>query len=67
MHTHGHSAGGGRHSAGRQQYRVRNTAEEQQGRHVLPIDANTKMHAELRAVTGLDSSDQLPARHRFAR
>ena len=66
MHTHGHSAGVGRHSAGRQQYRVRNTAQEEQGRHILPSDPSTKMQAELRAVAGLDSTDQLPARHRLA-
>jgi hypothetical protein len=37
MRIQGHSADGGRHSAGRQQYRLRDFPREQQGRHLVPI------------------------------
>ena len=66
MHIHGHSAGDGRHGARRQQYRVRDTAQKQQGRHVLAIDSNAEMQTGFGTVAGLESSDRLTARHRVA-
>jgi hypothetical protein len=56
----------GRHGTGRQQYRVRDSAEEQHGRHILPVNAYSEMQTDFDAVTGLESSDQLSARHRVA-
>jgi hypothetical protein len=66
MHIQGHSSAGGSHRAGRQQNRVRDAAEKQQGRHILPMEANSEMQAEFRAMAGLEASDELTARHRFA-
>jgi hypothetical protein len=66
MHIQGHSSAGGTHRAGGQQNRVRDAAEKQQGRHILPINANPEVQAEFRAMTELEASDQLTARHRFA-
>jgi hypothetical protein len=66
MHIQGHSAAGGRHGTGRQQDRMRETAKEQQGRHVLPVNSNPEVQAEFDAVTGLQRSNRLPARHSFA-
>jgi len=76
MRIQGHSAAGGRHgagrygvdrySAGRQQDRMRDTAEEQQGRHILPVNAHAEMQAELGTVAGFESSNGFAARHRFA-
>jgi hypothetical protein len=71
MRIQGHSSEGGRHgagrfSAGRQQDRVRDSAKEQQGRHILAVNAHSEMEAELGAVTGFENSNGLPARHRLA-
>jgi len=56
----------GGHRAGRQQDRMRDTAQKKQGRHVLPVDAHAEVQTELGAVAGFDSSNRLSARHRFA-
>jgi hypothetical protein len=45
---------------------MRDTAEEQQGRHILPINAHTEMQAEFGTVAGFESSNGFAARHRFA-
>jgi hypothetical protein len=66
MRIQGHSADDGRHGARRQQYRVREAAEEQHGRHILAVDSHAEVQAEFGAVTGIHGSDQLSARHRFA-
>ena len=81
MHIQGHSSAGGRHGAGqyraerfspersgagRQQDRVRDTAEEQQGRHIVPINAHPEVQAELRTVTGFERANGFAPRHRFA-
>jgi hypothetical protein len=71
MRIQGHRADDPRHgtgwdSAGRQQYRVRDTAKKKHGRHILPVNAHAEMQAGLGAVTGLERSDQFSARHRVA-
>jgi hypothetical protein len=66
MRIQGHSAAGGRHGSSRQQDRVRDAAKEQQGRHILSVDSDSEVQAQLRAVTAFDGSDQLSARHRVA-
>ena len=66
MRIQGHSADEGRHSAGRQQYRVRDATQEQHGRHILAVNAHAEVQAQLGAVAGFERSDDLSARHRFA-
>jgi hypothetical protein len=66
MRIQGHSAAGGRHGTGRQQDRMRDTAQKQQGRHILAVDSHPEMQTEFDAVTRLERSDVLSARHRFA-
>jgi hypothetical protein len=66
MRIQGHSSEGGRHGASGQQHRVRDSAKEQQGRHILPVNAHSEMQAELGTVTGLENSNGLAARHRLA-
>jgi hypothetical protein len=45
---------------------VRDTAEEEHGRHILTVNAHAEMQAQFGAVAGLDRSDHFSARHRFA-
>jgi hypothetical protein len=76
MRIQGHSTTGGRHgagrfsagqySAGRQQDGVRDSAKEQQGRHILPVNPHSEMQADLGTMTGFENSEGLPARHRLA-
>jgi hypothetical protein len=66
MRIQGHSADDGRHAARRQQYRMRDTTEEQHGRHILSVHAHAEMEAQFGAVAALERSDHLSARHRFA-
>ncbi len=66
MHTHGHSATDGRHSAGRQQDRMRDAAQKDQGRHILPVNAHAEVQAQFGAVTGRHRSDRFSARHNLA-
>jgi hypothetical protein len=54
------------HRARRKQDRMRDTAQKQHGRHVLAVDANSEVQAELGAVAGFERSNALSARHRFA-
>jgi hypothetical protein len=67
MHTPGHSALGGQHSTRREQYRMRDTAQKQQRRHIPSIDAHSEVQAQPGAVTGSGDADQLPPRHRLPR
>jgi hypothetical protein len=71
MRIPGHSSAGGRHGAGRygagrQQDRVRDATQKQEGRHILPVDSHSEVQAEFGTVTGTDGSNRLTARHRFA-
>jgi hypothetical protein len=66
MHIRGHSAAGGRHGSGRQQDRMRDPAQKQQGRHILSVNANAEVQAEFGTVTALEHSDGRSARHRLA-
>jgi hypothetical protein len=53
--------------ARRQEDRVRDAAEKQHWRHVLPVDAHPEVQAQLRAVPWLNCSDDLAARDNIAR
>jgi hypothetical protein len=66
MHIQGHSATDGRHSAGRQQDRVRNATEKEQGRHIRSVYAHAEVQAQFGAVTGRHRSDRFAARHNLA-
>ena len=66
MRIQGHSAAGGRHSAGRQKDRMRDAAQKDQGRHIQAIDSNSELQAQYVTVTGRHRSDRLTARHSLA-
>ncbi len=66
MRIQGHSAAGGRHSAGRQKDRMHDASEKDQGRHVLAIHAHSEVQAGYSAVTGRHRSNRLTARHSLA-
>ena len=66
MRTQGHRETDGRHSAGRQQDRVRNATQKEQGRHILPVHAHAEVQAQFGTVTGRHRSDRFSARHNLA-